>query len=336
MGLNRYEFHFNKFVNALKSVEKAYCKKPSLNPADLLYKANGRTPYFQLQGLARIDAGISKHNKVAEKWLIEFKQLEDAFGKYDYWVAAIEQNKKWKFNDKVESYLQEQALIQLGVLEARLIDSGWLKRNSTGFTFHETPMMIFQKEASKADWYSPKKERKLLSKFFKKEAIKIHDKLKSKEIDLDSVEDGIHEFRRKLRWLSIYSSALNGKVVIGKYNDDSPLKQYITPANQSSSFGQLPKNSNESNLVEFLPGGYYAMSDLIKKIGEIKDPALYTEEMMRIAKWHGIGPLEVKKKLGNTFLSHQEAICQAQSVIKKMVFQEKLLQHIAEYFEAQA
>lgn len=336
MGKHRYEFHLNKFVRALKNVEKAYNENPLIHPAHLLYKADGRTPYFQLQGLARIDVKIAKHDNIAEKWLIEFKKLEDAFGQYDYWMAAIDQNNKWKFGDKVEAYLQEQALIQLGVLEARLIDSGWIRRTSVGFSFHETPLLTFKKEATKVNWYPQKKEKKKLAGFFEKEAIKIQDKLKSKELDLDNIEDGIHEFRRKLRWLSIYSSALNGKVVIGKSVESSPLKQYITSESQSSGFGQLPKNPDEVELVEFLPGGYYAMSDLIKKIGEIKDPALYTAEMMRIATRHGIKPSEVKRVLGKTFMSHEEAVDQAKSMVEKMIFQENLLQHIADYFAKQA
>jgi len=336
MGKHRYEFHLNKFAKALKNVEKLYRENPLIHPAHLLYKADGRTPYFQLQGLARIDASISKHDHAAEKWLNDFKLLEDAFGKYDFWIAAIAQNKKWKFNKKIDAYLQEQVLIQLGVLEARLIDSGWLQRTPTGFSFHNTPIATFQKEASKADWHPHKKEKKKLLKLFVEEAMEIQDKLKSKEIDLNMVEEGIHEFRRKLRWLSIYSSALNGKVTIGKHNESSPLKQYITPANQSSVYGRLPKNPEEKELVEFLPGGFYAMSDLIKKIGEIKDPALYTEEMTRIASWQGIRPNEVKKALGVAFLSHREAVKQAKSVIEKMVFKENLLQHIADYFDTQS
>lgn len=336
MGKHRYEFQLNKFANTLKSVEEAYRKNPLSHPAHLIYKADGRTPYFQLQGLARIDVGISRHDKVAEQWLDDFKIIEDAFGKYDFWIAAIEQNKKWKFDKKTDNFLRNQALIQLGVLEAKLVDSGWLLRTPAGFSFHKAPLLKFQKEVDNANWYAHKKEKKKLLKFFIKEAMEIQDKLKSGEIDLNMVEEGIHEFRRKLRWLSIYSSALNGKVAIGKLKRGAPLSHYVTAENKSSRFSHLPISEDEKELVEFLPGGFYAMSNLIKNIGDIKDPALYTEEMMRVVARQGLSLKEGKKALGATFMGHKDAVKQAKSVIERMVFKENLLYHIADYFDQQS
>ena len=51
---------------------------------------------------------------------------------------------------------------------------------------------------------------------FIKEIDSIHNKL-----NLNDLENGIHEFRRKLRWVGIYSSALNGKVVIDSNTKDN-------------------------------------------------------------------------------------------------------------------
>ena len=60
------------------------------------------------------------------------------------------------------------------------------------------------------DWIKEEKETKKLTKFFRDEASSLHEKIVSGEIDLNHIEDGIHELRRKLRWLGIYSSALLG------------------------------------------------------------------------------------------------------------------------------
>ena len=59
---------------------------------------------FQLQGLARIDAKISMHKELAESWLDQFKEIEDALGKYDYWITMIENNQKWKFPSQINTY----------------------------------------------------------------------------------------------------------------------------------------------------------------------------------------------------------------------------------------
>ena len=42
-------------------------------------------------------------------------------------------------------------------------------------------------------------------------------KVKHNKFNYNNLEEGIHEFRRRLRWIGIYSSALNGKVIIDKY-----------------------------------------------------------------------------------------------------------------------
>jgi len=56
---------------------------------------------------------------------------------------------------------------------------------------------------------------------FIKEIDSIHNKLVNNKLNLNDLENGIHEFRRKLRWVGIYSSALNGKVVIDGNTKDN-------------------------------------------------------------------------------------------------------------------
>ena len=103
----------------------------------------------------------------------------------------------------------------------------------------------------------------------------------------------------------------------------------------SLGFNQLPKNPEEKELVYFLPGGFYAMSDLIKTIGDIKDPALYTEEMSRIATLFKIKSQDIKKKLGTDFASHTDTVKKARAVIESKVNKELILKHISDYFESQ-
>jgi hypothetical protein len=335
MSKHRYLHHLEKFASSVLKAEKSFKKNPKIHPGILLYQLDGRTPFFQLQGLARIDNAIGKHQKYSEKWFLEFKNIEDAFGKMDFWLAALDSNKKWKFNAELTGFMQQQAWIQLGVLESRLEEYGWVVRTSTGFEFSIAPMERFKSEFKKCDWYTPKKEKKKIIKFLINEAEEIEEKLASKEIDLNLVEEGIHEFRRKLRWLGIYSSALNGKVYIDKHNNTMPLDSFVTPQNKSLGFNKLPVNKEESDLIGFLPGGFYAMSDLIKSIGDIKDPALYSEEMMRLGAMHLVPAKEIKKRLGMDFMNHHDAVSQAKDLIEKFVFEHKLIHHISEHFKKQ-
>jgi hypothetical protein len=335
MAKHRYLYHLRRFKRAMDGSKKQYLENSLIHPGHVVYQLDGRTPYFQLQGLARIDSKISKHPELGEQWLEDFKDIEDALGKYDYWLVALESNRKWKFGKDADRYMRDQMLIQLGVLESALVRHGWLLKTPTSFEFTDKPISDFEALSEEAKWYKPAKEKQKLLKFFRDEAMEIDEKLRSGEIDLNLVEEGIHEFRRKLRWLGIYSSALNGKVAIDKLKTFNGLAKYEKPEYASSKFNQLPKNSSESELIYFLPGGFFAMSELIRAIGDIKDPALATEEMERIGKIFGIKSAEVKRKLGADYLSHKDSVAKAKQIIESMVIKDEFLRHVANHFDKQ-
>jgi hypothetical protein len=335
MAKHRYQHHLKNFHSIINSVLSELNHDSKVAAPHFFYEKDGRTPFFQLQGLARIDSKISKHKQVAEKWLNSFKELEDAFGKYDYWYVMTENNKNWKFPQEVQKYFESQASFHLGVLEAKLIQHGWIQKVGEKYIQSDDAVQRFKKLAKKADWYSSEKERDKLLKFYRDEASEINDKLISKEIDLNLVEEGIHEFRRKARWLGIYSSALLGKVSIGNPKSNDAMSEYVTKKNQEFKFNKLPLNEKEKNIVQFLPGGFYAMSELIKNIGDIKDPALSTEQMQKTGKLFGLSEAQIKKHLGKDYKPHHVAVPQAKKAISDMVIKKKLFHHIADYFDKQ-
>jgi hypothetical protein len=48
-----------------------------------------------LLALTRIEQKIGKQSEISGKWQIEFKVLEDAFGKYDFWHIQLQKNMGW-------------------------------------------------------------------------------------------------------------------------------------------------------------------------------------------------------------------------------------------------
>ena len=80
---DRYEHHLNNFQKKLDDAFKRTKKDPLVSLGHHLYMNDGRTPLFQLQGLARIEKKAGKNKKKAELWLSHDKKLEDALGKYD-------------------------------------------------------------------------------------------------------------------------------------------------------------------------------------------------------------------------------------------------------------
>ena len=334
--VDRFNHHLGAFENKLKEALEAYAGNPIPGLGDHLYNLDARTPLFQLQGLARIEKKAGKDKDKAEEWLLHAKELEDAIGKYDYWVAMIQNNKRWKFPERIERYFKMQAAQALGVLDERLLKLGWIEKDYTGAVrFSDEGVKRFRKSLKKADFHGSCKERKKLLELYRDEANEIHQKVVNKELDLDHVEFGIHEFRRNTRWLGIYASALLGKVRIDQSTGQEALKHFVTPARSSIRHNQLPQNESQEDPLFFLPGGFYAMSDLIAGIGDIKDPGLATEEMMRIGKLFGLTPAAIRKHLGKDYYPHAKVIKDAKAMIRNYVQKENVFSHIAEHFDKQ-
>ena len=170
---------------------------------------------------------------------------------------------------------------------------------------------------------------------FIKEIDSIHNKLVNNKLNLNDLENGIHEFRRKLRWVGIYSSALNGKVVIDGNTKDKVLKKYITNENKKNKFNILPVNKGINYKLNFLPGGYYAMSELIAKIGIIKDKGLISEEIIKIGNWINVPKGKIKKRLSTEYKSLTEVRSEAKYLIDTYIIKENILMHIANHFKNQ-
>lgn len=331
----RYILHLNDFDSILKKSIENHNDNPLSSFGQLLYQNDGRTPFFQLQGLARIEINSGKNEKRALKWKEDFKSIEDAIGMYDFWLALIKNNQKWNFPKEVTTYLEHRANLSLGILEERLIKQGWVTKENKNYIFQEEPLINYKKEFDKSDWYNPKKEAKKIATFLRDEAVDLHKKIETKELDLDDLEYGIHEFRRKLRWLGIYSSALLGKIVFTENDSRDPLKKYITKFNREYKFNILPINDKIDTPVTFLRGGFYAMGELIKLIGDFKDAGLYSSEMLHIGELIGMKEKDIILKLGENYCHEEDTIKNAKSVINKYIIKENLLIHIADNFDKQ-
>ena len=296
-----------------------------------LYLNDARTPLFQLQALARIELEIGKDKETAKNWLEEFKSLEDAFGKYDFWYTLLQKNHEWESPKEILTVIEQQTQRHLGLLESTIQHYGWLPRCEV----ERKPMDRFTKYFKKYKWIKEGKETKKLLNFFRDEAESLHVKISSGDIDLNLIEDGIHELRRKLRWLGIYSSSLLGKVQHSDENEKSSLDHYITEENKLFKFNILPKPSENIETIQFLKGGFYALSILIDGLGKIKDPGLITEEMVKITQLTGSSISKLKPKMGPEFASHSKVVKEAKILVKPILIKYEILLHIADHFDKQ-
>ncbi|MBL9203763.1 MAG: hypothetical protein JNN01_01660 [Opitutaceae bacterium] len=331
----RYVRQLARFEQAVQRALVAHRAQPALPVGDHLYRSDGRTPLFYLQGLARLTRAMGPGKKRIEPWLGEFKEIEDRLGAYDYWVVLEHNALDWGVDPAVSAYLAGRRLQALGALEYALGRFGWL-------TYHEGapaglgPMPERLREyLSEAEWLSPKRERRRLAEFLHQEAEEIQDDLNSGRLQLSEVEAGVHELRRKLRWIPIYGHALGGKVVLDTAGADGALAHYVTPDQLKSRFNRLPRNAAETKPLKLHRGAFLAIGRLIAEIGVLKDRALWTEELTRICRVVKADANATLQRMGPTAITPVQLVAQVSQLVDRILLQDGALRVLANHLKDQ-
>jgi hypothetical protein len=262
-----------RFEYFLKQLEELLTKSSKQkNPGLWLYQNNARTALFMLEGLAKLYAGI--HNKKKFSKLKEhFKLLEDAIGQIDYYDGFAKEflaNKKMPAS--ITNYLQAQSREKIQSLNEILTEKEWLGDE-------DTRIKKIRKKLSKADWQDEKDDIKSVHQFYIMAINKIMEFINEKNFHFTDVENDVHEFRRMLRWLSIYPQALRGGVQLGKDSKPAPafLSKYLTKAITTSPYNVMPKSDGLKSFVVLDQDRFYALSWLIAELGNLKDNGLKVE-----------------------------------------------------------
>lgn len=267
--MKKGELRFEYFLNQLQELLLKSSKQK--NPALWLYQNNARTPLFMLEGLAKMYSGI--HNKKKfEKIKAHFKLLEDTIGQIDYYDAFA---KEFLANKKIPAgitnYLQAQSREKIQSLNELLTEKGWLGENNTR-------IKKISKKLASADWQDEKEDIKSIQQFYINAINIILEFVNEKDFHFTNVENDVHEFRRMLRWLSIYPQALRGCIQLGK-SEKAPayLSKYLTKAITTSPFNILPDAGDYHYFLLFNKNNFYALSWMIAELGILKDNGLKVE-----------------------------------------------------------
>ncbi len=272
LGLKRFTNQIDKLQETL------LVAKDSQNPALTFYKSNARQTLFFLEALSRLYRKM--HNeKFFDALKDDFKSLEDQLGKVDYFEAYHEELATVVgFPKKILDYLQESYQQELQKLGNLLITNGWLRDK----------LENVNQELAKADWLKPDEEREEIAKTLSKEIKGIEKDYESGKLNFKDLETGVHEFRRNIRWISIYAVALNGIIQLKPDNLKEKLSTYLTKETVESKFNVMPAADGLSETIDLSQSAFYALSWMIAKSGDLKDEGLKlicVEESMKALKF---------------------------------------------------
>ena len=265
-GLLRFEYYLNQLQELLVKSSK------QKNPGLWLYQHNARTPLFMLEGLAKLYSGIHNKNKF-EKLKAHFKLLEDALGQIDYYDAFAKEFEGSKIMPAtITGYLEAQSREKIQSLNEILKEKEWLGNDNTRIE-------KIRKKLAKADWQNEKEEIKSIREFYISGINKILEFINQKDFHFTNLENEMHEFRRMIRWLSIYPQALRGCIQLSKPGKKVPeyLTKYLTKEITGSAYNIMPDAGDQKYFLLFDQNRFYALSWMIAELGNLKDSGLKVE-----------------------------------------------------------
>ena len=295
------------------------------NLSESVYRSAARNILFRLEALARIGRGIVDKKNYDELYT-RFKQLEDVLGSIDYaegmekaftGFGPLAANAKKHFGRQYR-----EGIAQLGLL---LTEDGWT--NGQAFATIEKSTSSFP-DLSETKW------RKKLGEFLAEEIEKTESKYRNGELNPHDIEGGLHEFRRRIRWFSIYAAALNGLVKLRKVPvTDTRLKVYCTKEIVNSPFNKLPATPRGVQPFMIQSTYFYALSYVINETGRLKDAALTAEACKVLQKEYPDNSSKTseaaKRFTAKLPWPREEIPVRAENMIDEFIYRDQVLMRIA-------
>ncbi len=266
---------FNPFLSHINNFNALISKAEETGDfAKYLYLNNARKHLFMLEALTRLFAKIVKDKKML-KWSERFKKLEDALGEIDYYDAfSVEFSGNKNVPIQFIAYLNLKRDKCIEKLNKQLHKKDWDTNRLQKFADYILELNLnFDESFINAIKIAIDKELK--------EAL---DFAKLKKYKYTTLEEEVHELRRKLRWISIYAQSLNGIVQLTDYKKSSAAyKKYLTPSVLKSPYNVLPKATKGIKTINFDKTEFYCLSWIVNELGTYKDNGFRIEILETLA-----------------------------------------------------
>lgn len=271
------------FIEHLKELETiAGTTNGSPQAALKFYKAGARNELFKLESLARIYRGtISKHK--FEQLYQRLKAVEDELGKYDYNEELyIDISAKKGTSAVIIKHFQLTLELNRKELHEFLVSEGWLP--STGSQY-----ITIKKEILEFSFPSAEELRVPIANFIITQIEEIIKKYDDGTFDLNDIEGGLHELRRRLRWISLYAQVTSGLIQLKPTkNITEEIAHLIPDSVKNSPFNKLPSKMKGVDPLYIEDTNFYLLSKIIAELGVLKDRALKAEALISAAQMSGM------------------------------------------------
>lgn len=292
------------------------------NKAITFYKLAGRNILFKIEALCRIYKSIND-KKIFDPLNDQVKTAEDILGQYDFevWFAQQFKSTEGSFYDNLSN-----GLIQFEKkFEADFTATGFIPANSGVYE-------NISDQLKHVKWPAEREFAEQLTAFMIKKIEKIIKEYEEGTFDLSEPEEGIHELRRKIRWISIYASVANGFIQLKPGPLPHPdLQRYQTEEIIHSPFNELPKKPRGINPIQIQSPHFYALSWMIQELGVIKDRALLNitfEDRIKSYKTEKSEVEKIRKKLDQNKSKLEDDIHYATSIVDDFFKKHLILQRI--------
>lgn len=308
----------SKELESLKAL--ALSRSAKQNPELYLYKNGVRNILFRIEGLLRICRKVYDKKKFNSKYKL-IKSLEDALGAIDHFDSLAKEYTESKQPKSVIAYFSKNSTIQVNNFKKIISET-----NLCSLAFFED----FSKVMSENKWYKAAKEKEKTRKFLIRQIEKIEEDFKSGELNFNDVELGIHEVRRRIRWISIYASSLNGLVQLKKTAvKDTSLQKYLTKETVTSPYNKFPKPIKGLRSIYITDENFYALSWLINEFGILKDEGLKLYEIESAVKASSLkDKATLKTNLSKNLRSYSVLCSQAEQTLKEFIIQKNAFEKI--------
>ncbi len=285
-----------RFIHWLDIIDQTILGKTPADAADALELNDTRNITFNLQALGQVYGEMDPEFETMRK---QFKALEDGIGNYQKWRDLVEDAINQGSSPEVLARVTANRDAARKDFESMLISSHFL--TSDGVTLPYT--LQLRAFLNGYAWPDATTDRIYVAK----KLIARLEETRTAKYDFSHLEagNGVHEFRRKMRWFAMQARGLNGLVTLKDKSEPCPIPEYQNMINSSTAntkYAVLPPSRTEPNPITISACLYIENAKLVDVVNGIKAKAELSDSLSETGETDGVE--EADQKYLNDLLAH--------------------------------